>query len=251
MNLEMSINLITKRENEEDQDNLDDEKEKRSLFWDHCSILYNNGRNGNYDSYNELEELSRRNSEDIICLSYLLLLIDRSIEFSNKLKYNQLTLQIQEIINKITSERSLFDYLKDLTNKHELFIYGTLLDEGIGIERNIDESIRLLQLSADQSFSFAENHIGCCYGKGVGVSLDKELSTQYYLTAVIQGYSVAQYNVGFNYHEGCGVEKDLVKAVRWYKFAANQGYLNAKYNLGYCYENGLGVKKNLSIAYEL
>ena len=114
------------------------------FVWDKCCELYLKGRNGNIQSLYELEEISKRNCGDIICLYYFCLLIKIFPHFFNKEKLNQTSLQFQEILSNqninttsisSTTTNTIGDHLSTLTNKHEQYIYGRLFEKGIGFEK--------------------------------------------------------------------------------------------------------------------
>ena len=66
---------------------------------------------------------------------------------------------------------------------------------GLGVEKDSKEAVRLLRLSAEQGFLYAQN------------------------------------NLGYMYENGLGVEKDLKEAVRLYRLSADQGNDTGKYYL--------------------
>ena len=69
----MSVNLEIK---EEELSVLNDINMKYFL-WDECSKLFISCRNNNSNSILKLEEISRSNEKDIICIGYLILLLKK------------------------------------------------------------------------------------------------------------------------------------------------------------------------------
>lgn len=117
------------------------------------------------------------------------------------------------IRNNMTSN----ELISTLTNKHQQFIFGIFLYDGLGVTQNSEESFRLMKLSADQGHIFAEFEVGESYKSGNRVSQNEELSFQYYLKSAEKGFSIAQHLVGSRYEEGKFVKKDLKEAIYWYE----------------------------------
>ena len=236
---------------EKDENNLENvgiSKESLCFLWDECSKIYIRGRNGDLESYSELEKIVKKvsDSNDIICLGYFSLLVGQRSELYKKEKYQEI---IQEIIERISQFTINSIFLSSLRNQHEQYIYASFFEEGIGVEKNLEESFRLNKLSADQGFALAQCLIGYYYYHGFGVTRNEELSFEYYYLAAKQGLSIAQCAIGINYEEGSFVEKNESEAIVWYTLAANQGCLDAQNYLGCCYCHGTGVIKNDSLAF--
>ena len=67
-------------------------------------------------------------------MSYFVLLLKRCDEFTDDIKYNIYANKItEEILNRNLNS----DYFENLVNKHEQFIYGSLFEFGIGVEKNL------------------------------------------------------------------------------------------------------------------
>jgi len=116
------------------------------------------------------------------------------------------------------------------------------------VDKNIDLSVKYMQLSADQGYSCAQNKLGYCFDSGEGVEKDIGKAVEYYQLSAEQGYSRAQNNLGLCFEQGEGVDRDLTKAFHYYQLSADQGNSDAQCNLGYCYKNGIGVEKDLDKA---
>ena len=220
---------------------------------DICCDFYINIRNGIKSSFSQLEDLSRNNSQDLISIGYYFLALERCVEFNDQNKSIQTKNQIKEMISNMTQQFPMnsFDYyLNNITNKHELFIYSSLFEIGVGVEKNPEIAFRLCQLSAGQELSLAESMLGYYYDQGFGVLKNEEISFNYYMRAAKKGFSVAQCNIGTCYERGFGVEKDLQKAVYWYELAAQKGFIGAQNYLGRCYEYGYGVQKSYEKCFE-
>ena len=146
---------------------------------------------------------------------------------------------------------SLFLPLANSGNAKAADVIGWLLDEGKGVEKNIDESIRWYLFAADQGLSRSQYRLGVIYSFGIGVPKNPDKAAKWYRKAANQGYAEAQYSLASVYDEGKGVPKDQSKAAYWYKKAADQGHLGALYNLGNLYFHGEGVPQDKTKGVEL
>ena len=242
---------------EENDDDRDEEKEiiERSnhevlsieLFWEKCSTLFLNGILGDKKSIDELEELSK--DGDVICLVYLLLLMERLSILFEKEKTNELRKQLALIISNTPTINS--NYFLNLTNKYAQFIYGVLFEKGIGIEKNITESFRLFKLSAEQGYSLAQFNLATNYEDGFYITKDLKEAYHWYELSALQGFVDSQINLGYAYEFGLGVTQDYSLAFYWYEKASDLGDPDGQYNLGLCYLYGKGVIKNKEKGLEL
>ena len=216
-----------KLSNDERKEELKEEEDKNSL-WEKCSILFINSSDGNEKSLKELEEISQNNPEDIICIGYYLLLIDHPVHQINQLKRVEIT---NQITGKIKSMGINFEMTSNLTNKHQQLIYGTLLEFGITGNKNPEESLRLLQLSADQGFLIAEYVLGLFYSKYSRYN-HKNLSVQYLLRSAEKGFAMSQLAIGGCYLFGKGVQVNEEEGLKWCKRGIDQGLYFGLYFLG-------------------
>ena len=127
-------------------------------------------------------------------------------------------------------------------------LVGICYEEGIGVEKDLNETVRWWRKAAEQGYADAQCNLGYCYESGNGVEKDLNEAVKWYRKAAEQGQARAQCNLGYCYECGKGLEKDLNEAVKWYRKAAEQGYDRAQYNLGVCYDNGEGVDQNYNEA---
>ena len=107
---------------------------------------------------------------------------------------------------------------------------------------------------AEQGDAEALNNLGYMYGDGIGVEQDDVEAVRLYKLAAEQDHASAMNNLGWMYEHGRGVEQDDVEAVRLYKLAAEQDNASAMSNLGWMYQHGRGVEQDLDTAkmwYEL
>ena len=120
---------------------------------------------------------------------------------------------------------------------------------GNGIEKDIPKANELLVLAATRGFPRAQFLVGTFLQSGGGENKERE-AVEWYTKAAEQGYALAQCDLGFCYQFGEGVEKNPAKAVEWFRKAAEQGDARAQCYLGDCYMLGEGVKQEPAKAVE-
>ncbi|AYV80733.1 MAG: hypothetical protein Harvfovirus5_37 [Harvfovirus sp.] len=98
--------------------------------------------------------------------------------------------------------------------------------------------------------SFAQNTVGYMYYRGKGVQKDLKNSLKWLQLSVSQGNSYGQCNMGTIYEEGEAVEKNLIAAHKWYKISAENNNAWGQCWLAYSYCDGF-VEKNLPEAINL
>lgn len=208
----------------------------KCLIWDDCCKLYINVVNGDMKSFHELENISKNG--DVICLFYYALGME-SLKIDNK----QIINQISEIASQILNGNVMYT-----TNKHQLYVYGCFYNRGIGKKKNLNKSLRLLHLSADQKFPLANYQLGEYYRKYY--RKEKVLQFEYYLRSAEQNFSPAQFRIGLYYSLGIGIEENLIKSFDWTLKSATQGYIEAWKEIASMYWIGRCVEKNISMALE-
>lgn len=147
----------------------------------------------------------------------------------------------------------------------------------LGVEKNIEEAIRLYTEAAQQGHANAQNNLACLYedddpkealryykmaaenglplgmsnyGRCLlyGIGSDKKYDEAYkWLMKAAEAddkCDSAQYMLGVMCFNGDGVEKDLVRSAQWYKKAAENGHESAQYELALCYLYGDGVEES-------
>jgi len=123
-------------------------------------------------------------------------------------------------------------------------ILGGMYKEGIGVEQDYVQSVKLYQLAAEQGHEFAQGQLGDLYRDGKGVERDYQQAIYWYRLAARNGYEAAQRSLGDFYRDGVVVEQDYKKAAYWYAQAAEQGNQWAQRSLGYLFYAGLGVDQD-------
>ena len=113
--------------------------------------------------------------------------------------------------------------------------YGTMFNEGTGVEKNEKEAIKWWKLSAKQGHVDASSELGVCYleGRGVKINFDKAIKLLQF--AAEENQADALSNLGLCYHEGSGVIQDIETAINLWMLGANLGHDGCQYNLGIYY----------------
>ncbi|NME83042.1 tetratricopeptide repeat protein [Clostridium sp. SM-530-WT-3G] len=217
-------------------------------------------------------------------------IIDKD-EFNKKFeKLNNIDDKICELEQKINNLLEENKSLKEIINQNNQRINQHM---GSNINNNsksagINNTINLLEKSANNGDIRACLQLGDMYYKGLNTNQDLEKALKYYEigsrngstecnSKIIMIYSIlaekglVKYQIlaGKSYLEGKIIKQDLNKALIWYKKAAINGNVEAKamlirlytmmannnnpdglYNLGMCYYEGFCVQKDLVKAYE-
>lgn len=194
------------------------------------------------------------------------------------------SLYLDEEKNKILLAR-LFPVMREASENPEiLFCLSFCYELGMGVEKNVAESIKLLEKSADAGCALAQLKLGKlylegdnvskdlikgislirqavnaglpeanvalgeCYYNGVGVIMDRTHANLCYMKAILEGDPKVKSDLAIRLSFGIGVDKDPTKAFSLYKLAAEAGFTKARHNLGVCYLDGNGVNKDIKEA---
>lgn len=133
-----------------------------------------------------------------------------------------------------------------------LFQLGMRYSDGNSVKRNMTESAKWFQRSADAGFAPAQYSLGSLYEKGIGVERDIAKATDWYEKAAVQGNARAMHNLAVIYAMGNppAVQPNMDTAVEWFKKAAQFGIKDSQFNLGILYGQGMGVPQNLVDSYK-
>ena len=88
------------------------------------------------------------------------------------------------------------------------YIYGIMLFEGDGVEKDIDKAILHLNVCSEKGHIPSKYILGDCYYHGVGLEQNYNMACEYYKEAAKQGYSKAIYKLGLCYLKGEGVSQN-------------------------------------------
>lgn len=100
---------------------------------------------------------------------------------------------------------------------------AVLYSEGIGVQKDNKEAVRLLRLASEQGHARAQTRLAhhLFYGRGCEVNYGE--AVMWYQRAGENGSVPAMYHLGLCLENGYGVEKSIPKAIYWYEKAAAWG----------------------------
>ena len=134
--------------------------------------------------------------------------------------------------------------LADAGNADAQFKLGRILQHGLGVDIDMQESVTLQAAAAAAGHPMAQYAYGTLLFRGQGIPVDRKAAREWILKASNQGMTRAQKDVAGMFFEGIGVSVDRVGAAKWMKKAAEQGYDKAQFSLAALHSEGLGVPKD-------
>jgi len=150
-------------------------------------------------------------------------------------------------------ERRAFDLLQRAADTGDLeAIYnlaGVRFSGRLGATKDIDESLRLMQKSADSGLPIAQLRLGMILAtreKRMTQEAHRYISSarEQIERSANQGSAWARAALGEIYERGVGVSKDPAKAFDLYRMAASHSNVTAMTRLGVAYLDGIGTEKN-------
>jgi TPR repeat protein len=101
--------------------------------------------------------------------------------------------------------------MADSGNAEAQFLLACCYKEGLGVEANTDEALRLYHLAADRGDARSQAALGLEYV----LLKDYDKSMKYLTLAARHGFPSVRLMIKRHYNEGLGVEKSVGKARRW------------------------------------
>jgi TPR repeat protein len=139
----------------------------------------------------------------------------------------------------------LLQQASDQGNRHATTNLAILHKDGLGTEHNMAEAVRLFNVAVELGDASAQCDLGFLYFSGLGVPHNAVEAVRLFKLAAEQGHRVCIHNLGVMYQTGEGVQRNPLEAIRYFKMSAAQGHASSQFRLGGCYETGDGVTKNL------
>jgi hypothetical protein len=121
---------------------------------------------------------------------------------------------------------------------------GYLYENGMGVERNLEEAAKWYKAAAEQGDPEGQHNLGVSYEKGEGVAMSLDQAEHWYRKAAEQDNVLSQHNLGILLYRQ---NKNLDEARKWLLTAANQEYAGSQYILGVIYMQGMAVDANQKI----
>lgn len=122
---------------------------------------------------------------------------------------------------------------------------GNLYRNGQGVDKNLQEAVRLFMLSAKQGSVFGMRNIASCYMDGIGVDVDFDMAVDWLETAAEQKDNLACAMLAKAYDKWN--HEDEEKKIFWHKKAAEYGNADSMFILGEYYGKK-GDNQDLSLA---
>lgn len=120
-------------------------------------------------------------------------------------------------------------------------LYALLLCFVLPLQAEPQVEIEALQQSARGGDAYAQLNLGAAYDNGIGVERDIDQALHWYQKSAEQGVPEAQFNLA---HLLVAEELSAVSAAEWMHKAAAQGMTDAEYLMGVIYAEGIGVEMN-------
>lgn len=130
--------------------------------------------------------------------------------------------------------------------------YAKALIDGTGVDKNVDEAIKIYQRAATQNVPVALNNLGNCYEEAkLGFPKDLKKAAQYYRKAAELGFPDAMSRYAILLNRGDAGEKDIITAAHYFQKAADLGVRAACHNYASFLQNGTAnVMQNIPKAIE-
>lgn len=133
--------------------------------------------------------------------------------------------------------------LKDDMAEQKL-INGSIYYEGIGVEENKTEAVKLWHKSAEYGNVEAKRVLGTVYAMGKGVEKNLAEAVKWWQQAAEQGNIEGQNALGDAYYHGKGVAKNESAGIEWWRKSAEQGNIYAQYKLARATGSNKAAKRN-------
>jgi TPR repeat protein len=118
--------------------------------------------------------------------------------------------------------------------------------DGLGLEVNTKEGIRLLEQAIEKKQKYALGMLGEIYLEGkYGVEKNETKALDFLKQAALQGDADAAYSVARLYKYSTSSTQNKNEAVKWYIKAAEMGNMNGQTEIAEMYLRGEGVTKNI------
>lgn len=130
-------------------------------------------------------------------------------------------------------------------NADAQFLYARMVENGQGVEKNVEEALKYYRLAAAQDLRKAKKHVQRLEAQQES-DTGGSVALQWYLPAAKEGDTEAQYNLAYMYETGWGVPVDEAEAAKWYRKAADMQHDQAQMRLGLMRMTGAGVPKDVA-----
>lgn len=125
--------------------------------------------------------------------------------------------------------------LSDLTSQKYapgIYLYGKVMEEGLGVAADAEQGFRLIEESADRKYGPAMYEVALARLKGDRLDKDPAKGIDMMQSAAKFGSRAAQIYLGNAYETGGGVSVDSGKARQYYRLCAAAGEAACQFHLG-------------------
>ena len=146
------------------------------------------------------------------------------------------------------SPEKVYPIIKKMSEKDDaegevLYMLSQYYREGIVVEKDTEECVRLLNKAGEKKFHTAYFDLGILYEYGqYGVSRDIAKAVEYYEQGVALGDAECMISLGFILERSSEYPNDYKRAFELYSKAADEENGMAFCNLGTCYKRGIGIE---------
>lgn len=144
-------------------------------------------------------------------------------------EHHELLAQAEKLYRagEFTEAAKLFRSLAEQGNPQAQTQLGTLILQGQGVEKNLEEGVAWYVKAANQGSAEAQNKLGLLFN----LTKDFHQASYWFRKAALLGFPDAEFNLAVMYEKGEGVNSDPSQAVLWYRRAAAAGHERAKKHL--------------------
>ena len=141
--------------------------------------------------------------------------------------------------------RAWFRVMADCGNVLAMDHYGWMFDDP-----KAEERVYWFRKAAELGGAHAQNSLGYCLHEGLGVERNRNEALRLFRASAAQGNRFGQESLARAYYEPdfAGLPQNLPEAFRLWKLSAEQGWHWSQFHLGECYENGFGTNSDLAEA---
>lgn len=149
-------------------------------------------------------------------------------------EYNLAALYITGPENYRHVERgvSMLEELAEGGCKMSLNDLATCYSIGLGVEKDMEKALELMQKAADKGNLTAKTSLGMAYVSpplDCPIEQDYQIAYSYIKEAAELGFPIAQYALGEMYKKGYGVKRSIIKSQLWCRRAVDQGFSLQQY----------------------
>lgn len=143
----------------------------------------------------------------------------------------------------------MFTGSKLRSNPEAQYYLGLMYEFGKGVDKRLEEALRLYRLSAAQGFGLGIQSVARFHQSGFATPKDDLEATRWYYLCALRGEGTCMSSMASRYIYGLGgVEVDYAEGMRWARLAVEKKTSGGYLYMGIIYEMGMGVPKDATEA---